>query len=322
MTTELATAEPSSGTLALTGDQIEWTPVQRAALAHIGIEDAPKADQQVFMHVAQRTGLDPFARQIYMIARREKQPDGSYKVKWTIQTGIDGFRLIAERHPQYAGTLDPEWCGPDGAWHDAWVEQKPPVAARVKVLRHDRAHPIALPVRFVEFADTFQDGGLKAQWKSKPAHMIGKVAEAAGLRKAFPQDFSGIYIPEEMDRDATGPAPRTVVEHRDPPTVAELTGAGDLPTSMAEPVTFEGDVDDQADNGPAEPPGSKRGVEPKRMKRLFALLREADVGDRHQYASGVLHRSVETYTTLTAADVETLIGNLEAITQDDATEEK
>jgi phage recombination protein Bet len=244
-TTEIAVAAPSRGTLALTGDQIEWTPVQAAALAHIGIEDAPQADQQVFMHVSQRTGLDPFARQIYMIARREKQPDQTYKIKWTIQTGIDGFRLIAERRDEYAGTLDPEWCGTDGVWRDVWVDRLPPVAARVKVLRHDRAHPIALPVRFAEFAATFQNGDLQGQWKTKPAHMIGKVAEAASLRKAFPQDFSGVFIPEEMDRDDQAPAYGTtrVVEGR--VTADELTGRRGTP-SAEPPAAAPGEPDWEA----------------------------------------------------------------------------
>lgn len=317
MTTEIAAVEPSSGTLALTGDQIEWTPVQRAALAHIGIEAAPAADQQVFMHVAQRTRLDPFARQIYMIARRERQPDGSYKVKWTIQTGIDGFRLIAERHPQYAGTLDPEWCGLDGVWHDAWVEQKPPVAARVKVLRHDRAHPIALPVRFNEFAATFSDGNLQGQWRTKPSHMIGKVGEAASLRKAFPQDFSGIYIPEEMDRDESRPTTRTIVEHQDAPTVAELTGNVVVQGETVEPTVEPASEKDVA--WADETPEQRL---QRRMKYVFVLLRTAEVGDRHVYATGVLKRDVTTFSTLTADEVETLIANLEAITQDDATEEK
>ena len=71
--TEIAEYEPQSGTLALRGDQVEWSPVQQAALAHIGIAEAPPADQQVFMHVAQRTRLDPFAKQIYMIPRQEGQ---------------------------------------------------------------------------------------------------------------------------------------------------------------------------------------------------------------------------------------------------------
>lgn len=225
MTTEIAVA--SNGTLAVAGDQHEWTAVQQAAFAHIGIEDAPDADKQVFHHVCQITGLDPFRKQIYMIARSEKQKNGTYKTKWTIQTGIDGFRLIAEDHPQYAGTLEPEWCGDDGVWRTEWLAKRPPTMARVKVLRHDRQHPIVLPVRFDEFAATFADN-LQGQWKTRPAHMIGKVAEAASLRKAFPRQLAGVYTDDEMAHaDSPGRGRRGAVIEQDaqPVTAAELTGA-------------------------------------------------------------------------------------------------
>ena len=50
---------------------------------------ANNADLAVFFHHCARTGLDPFARQIYLIGRGGKQ---------TIQTGVDGFRLVARRN--------------------------------------------------------------------------------------------------------------------------------------------------------------------------------------------------------------------------------
>jgi len=99
--------------------------------------------------------------------------------------------------------------------------------ARVKVLRHDRAHPISLPVRFNEFAATFKNGDLQGQWSSKPAHMIGKVAEAASLRKAFPQQLAGVYTDDEMahaDNPARGRRGVVVEQDAQPVTAAELTG--------------------------------------------------------------------------------------------------
>lgn len=75
--------------LAIQPEQTQFTPQQVAMLRHIGVEKAGDADLQVFFHQCQRTGLDPFARQIYMIERWSK--DGP---KYTIQTGIDGYRLI------------------------------------------------------------------------------------------------------------------------------------------------------------------------------------------------------------------------------------
>jgi phage recombination protein Bet len=205
--TDVATTQ-SPGVLALRGDQADWTPAQRAALSQIGIADAPPGDQQVFLHVAQRSGLDPFARQIYMISRWDWQ---SQQNKWTIQTGIDGYRVIAERRPQYGGQLGPQWCGDDGEWRDVWTSKTPPVAARVGVVRKDWDHPIWGVAHFAEFAATKKDGNLTQMWATKGRHQIAKCAEAAALRKAFPQDFVGVYMDDEMEH-LDNPVPRVVIE--------------------------------------------------------------------------------------------------------------
>jgi len=197
--TEVATQTGQSGTLALRGDQIDWTPAQRAALDQIGIADAPPGDQQVFLHVCQRVGLDPFARQIYLIARKDRDsPTGK---KWTIQTGVDGFRVFCERDNRYAGEGNPaaEWCGPDGVWRDVWTDNdNPPVAARFTVMRKDHANPVQGIAHYREYVQTKFDGEPNHIWKTKAAGQLAKCAESAARRRLFPQDLGGIYTDEEM----------------------------------------------------------------------------------------------------------------------------
>ncbi|MEU0493537.1 phage recombination protein Bet [Nocardiopsis sp. NPDC006139] len=200
-TTELAVT--NTGVLALDPHQTEWTQPQKAALAQIGIADAPQGDQLVFLHYAQRTGLDPFARQIYMIGRKEWNPRTREETwKYTIQAGIDGLRVIAERTGRYEGRTPISWCGEDGVWRDVWLDKKrPPVAARCGVYKQGFREPTVAVAVFEEYAARKKGGELMALWASKPSHMIGKVAEALALKAAFSQDLAGIYTPEEMERE-------------------------------------------------------------------------------------------------------------------------
>lgn len=159
-------------TLVVRSDQTDWSATQRAALTQIGVDEAPEADVAVFFHVCQRTRLDPFSRQIYMIGRHDPQTGSK---KWTIQTGIDGFRLVSERHPAYDG-MDPiQWCGDDGVWRDVWTDpRRPPVAARCTIYRSDKPRPFTAVARYAEFVETRRDGTPNRMWATKQAHMIGK----------------------------------------------------------------------------------------------------------------------------------------------------
>lgn len=193
MNTEIEKAGGSA--LAVTDTQSEWNSRQAATLQQMGLEKAGPADLAVFLHQCQRTGLDPFSRQIYMIGRGTKNG-----MRYTIQTGIDGYRLIADRadarsggHHGYEDTL---WCGEDGVWRDVWIDRRPPTAAKVCVVRDlQRFSAVAL---MSEYCQTDRQGKPTPMWQKMPATMLAKCAEALALRKAYPQDLSGIYTTEEM----------------------------------------------------------------------------------------------------------------------------
>lgn len=167
-----------------------------------------RAQLEVFAIACNRTRLDPFAKQICAITRWDSELGRN---KMTIQTTIDGFRIIAERTGKYGGRLPFEWCGKDGAWREVWLEDEPPAAARVRVVRKDWAQPIVAIARYKAYVQTKKGGDVTHMWKKMDAEQLAKCAEALGLRTAFPQELSGLYTDDEMAQAVA------VDEPRDPP---------------------------------------------------------------------------------------------------------
>lgn len=151
--------------------------------------DASKDELNLFLYQCRKTGLDPLARQIYLIGRHNRQLG---KKVHTIQISIDGARLIAERSGKYAGQIGPHWCGEDGGWKDVWISKKPPAAAKVAVLRKDFIEPLYAVAIFSDY-----NAGTNF-WEKFPSLMIAKCAESLALRRAFPQELAGLYTTEEM----------------------------------------------------------------------------------------------------------------------------
>lgn len=209
--------------LVLGADQERWDEAQLAALRSIGVENAPQGELDLFFHTAKRSQLDPFTKQIYLIKRRQKVGD-QWVDKWSIQTAIDGFRVIRDRIGGFAGQRE-QWCGPDGVWRDVWLGPGYPAAARVLVFKHGYVEPVPGIARWSEFA-AYRNDKPTAMWGRMPALMLAKCAEALALRKAFPQDFSGLYIAEEMDQAQDGvTTPQAAASRANAAPAADRAGA-------------------------------------------------------------------------------------------------
>ncbi len=309
--------------LALSDQQSAFTARQIAALEHMGVAEASEADLGVFFHVCKRSGLDPFARQIYMISRQARENvngDWQYVTKQTIQTGIDGFRLIGRRAADKAGhkiRLDaPEWAKDDGTWRPVWSKAWGlPVAARVTI--HRDGEPFTAIALFDEYAQTNRNGDLTAMWKQRSAGQLAKCAEALAWRMAFPQDLSGIYTDEEMGQaDNTSGSVRSV-DH------SELaTGGGGLaavldpspPPDAATSVESPGDPSAPAETSGGEAPDEKLlNTRSALAKRMYATLNDAKIPkeDWPTEVSAIINRTITSSKEITEAEASAVIGTLE-----------
>lgn len=165
-----------------------FNPVQLDLIKNQIAKGCSAAEIEYFIGVCQRTGLDPFQRQIYAIRRKDNGAE-----KMTIQTGIDGYRLIADRTDRYAGSDEPVHH-----YDDAGNLMRSVVTVW-KLVGGVRGSFTASALW-----SEYQQANNK-MWVRMPCTMLAKCAEALALRKAFPADLSGLYTTEEMMQSEGAP---------------------------------------------------------------------------------------------------------------------
>ena len=214
----------------LTFDAQQWQMI-RDTLAN----GASEQEFAPLMEMAKARRLNPLLRQIHFVKRWDA---GKHREVWSVQVSIDGLRAIAERTGLYAGQDEPEFVdGPEGP---AGL----PVCCKVRVYRKDWTRPAVGLAYWTEAVQVTRDKATgserpNAMWKRMPRLMLAKVAEALAIRKAFPEDTSGLYTGDEIasaEERAEGPKPL-------PPL--EVLGIEQAPATLP---------------APAEPPPSQREV--------------------------------------------------------------
>lgn len=175
--TGLMVVQPSS---VITAD--EWNERRIAFVRQNYCGNAPEPEADAFITICKRRGLAPEEKQIYLIPR---------KGKWTVQTSIDGYRLIAERSQVYAGSDEAVFIEAEDKLKNG---KSYPLKATVTVWKI--VNGVRCPFSSSAYWDEYNAG--ENLWLTMPHVMLAKCAESQALRKAFPADLSGIYTIEEM----------------------------------------------------------------------------------------------------------------------------
>jgi phage recombination protein Bet len=193
-----------NGNVIAIGEQYGFESDKVTLIKSLIANEATDNELALFLYTAQRTGLDPLAKQIYCIKR---------KGKMSIQTGIDGYRLIADRTNNYA---------PGRAATFEYAEDGSVYSATAYVMKYVRGtwHEVSATVYWDEYVVLYE-GKPQNLWASKPRVMLSKCAEAVALRRAFPAELSGLYTDTEMGDEAPRQAETVTDEQRYQVTVVE-----------------------------------------------------------------------------------------------------
>lgn len=246
-------------------NDVDMTPNQVALIKRTLASDCNDDEFNLYIEVARRLKADPFRRHLYAVVYSKDDPK---KRKMSLITGIDFYRTVAARNRDYRPDENPPeytimdnakcqenplgiikavvkcWkLGADGQWH--------PIAGEAYWAEYAPTEEVSDDYEWVETGEVWPDSGKpkkkkvargevsvkpKGKWLTMPHVMLAKCAEAQALRKGWPEDLSGVYVAEEMDR--AGADDLTAAEIAEKATVErrlELTAGKDTLTCMWAP---------------------------------------------------------------------------------------
>ena len=201
---------------------LDFDDAQRQIIRDSFANGASDTEFALLLEVARARRLNPLMRQIHFVKRWDT---GKGREVWSWQVSIDGLRAVAERTGLYAGQDEPEFVdGPDGTL----------LLCKVRVYRKDWPRPAVGVAYWSEYVQTIRDRQTgkerpAAMWAKMPHIMLAKCAESLALRKAFPEDTSGLYTTEEMGQADNGHAVADVIPS---PAALPAPPAVDISTAL------------------------------------------------------------------------------------------
>lgn len=198
--------------------------------------------------------LDIFKRPVHIVPMWDSSRRQYIETVWP---GISEIRTTAHRTRQYAGCEETEF-GPEatetfsgrvkqnGNWVDHEITLTFPAWAKVTVYKLIEGHRVPYTAK-VFWKEAYATQGKadipNSMWCKRPYGQLDKCAEAAALRKAFPEEIGNEYAAEEMHGQ--------IIEH-DPAGAQPKPAEVPPPPPPPEPETVE--EPPAQDAGPPPPP--------------------------------------------------------------------
>ncbi|MBK7380463.1 MAG: recombinase RecT [Ignavibacteriales bacterium] len=148
-------------------------------------QGCPKAQIDFFATVCEKKKLDPMLKQIHLVERKSKDNFGKWVASYTIQAGIDGMRVIAQRNCKIKS-------------YRRWTEQREDDLYGICEIDTEDRGKYYDELPFKEYVQTKSDGTPNTFWTKFKQTMLKKCAEESVLRMMAPEDLSGVYGDDEM----------------------------------------------------------------------------------------------------------------------------
>lgn len=194
------------------GNEVKLSPSIVQQFITKGNGDITKAEAINFMQLCRYAELNPFLNEAYLI-KFGNQPA-------QMVTSKEALLKRANRQPDYAGmTSGIVVISGDDVKHKEGQMLYPNeklLGGWARVRRRNFDEPIYVEVAF----DEYNTG--KSTWAKMPSNMINKVAEAAALRKAYPEQLGALYTEDEPSAHELKEA--VVVERKNEKTNELLSG--------------------------------------------------------------------------------------------------